>query len=433
MKFLFTVIIMLILSVIYLPAQHLLTIADVDFEASTGTIKDFKGTAKDIIIPESFVVDGNTVEVSTIGKDAFRDKQLISVTIPNSVTTIGNHAFSFNKLTTVIIPNRVKTIGQSAFSVNKLLSVTIRNGVKNIGDFAFGDNLLTTVTIPNSVTTIGIFAFCTNELTSLTIGESVTTIGEEAFSNNKITSLDIPKNVTTIEGYAFYNNQLTSVTIPGSVTTIGNNVFAHNPLLKEVILPKHKNGYQLVWVNSKEIVVDKINDFESSYTSFNNFFAVEFTISYNNMEEAVNNPNNPYTYTIRSGTIKLNKATKEGYTFAGWYTNPEFTGEAVTIIPLGTTGDIELWAKFNRTTAFKTVKDNSVKINPNPATQGYFILESKSGRGNVKVYSLNGSVVLSQIITRTTQTIKIPELPNGIYLVKVETENGTATKRLINK
>ena len=411
MKFLFTVIIMLILSVIYLPAQHLLTIADVDFEASTGTIKDFKGTAKDIIIPESFVVDGNTVEVSTIGKDAFRDKQLISVTIPNNATSIETHAFNNNKLTTVTIPNSVTTIGNHAFSFNKL----------------------TTVIIPNSVTTIGIFAFCTNELTSVTIGESVTTIGEEAFSNNKITSLDIPKNVTTIEGYAFYNNQLTSVTIPGSVTTIGNNVFAQNPSLKEVILPKHKNGYQLVWVNSKEIVVNKINDFESSYTSFNNFFAVEFTISYNNMEEAVNSPNNPYTFTNRSGTIKLNKATKEGYTFAGWYTNPEYTGEAVTIIPLGTTGDVELWAKFNRTTAIKTVKDYSVKINPNPATQGYFILESKSGRGSVTVYSLNGSVVLSQIITRTTQTIKIPELPNGIYLVKVETENGITTKRLIIK
>ncbi len=172
------------------------------------------------------------------------------------------------------------------------------------------------------------------------------------------------------------------------------------------------------------------NNVTSDLTVTAQYTAVEYTITYN-LDGGITN--NPASYIIESETIALADAAKEGYTFDGWYTNAEFTGEVVTEIPSGTTGNIELWANFNKATAIKTVKDNSVKIYPNPATGGYFIVESKSGRGSVTVYALNGNVALSQTITQTTQTIEIPELPNGIYLVKTETENGVTTKRLVVK
>ena len=157
---------------------------------------------------------------------------------------------------------------------------------------------------------------------------------------------------------------------------------------------------------------------------------VEYTITYNLDGGAATNP---ATYTIESAAITLSDATKDAYTFVGWYDNATFTGSAITEIATGSTGNLELWAKFDRATTIKTAKDNSVKIYPNPVTEGYFVVESKSGNGSVTVYALNGNVILSQIITQTTQTIEIPELQNGIYLVKIETENGVTTKRLVVK
>ena len=123
------------------------------------------------------------IPVTSIGKEAFKDKSLISVTIPDSVTWIGDLAFVNNQLTSVTIPNSITTIGVATFAGNQLTSVTIPNSVTSIGDIAFYNNQLTSVTIPNSVTRIGQEAFLGNPLTSVTIGNGVIGIG--SFSNGE--------------------------------------------------------------------------------------------------------------------------------------------------------------------------------------------------------------------------------------------------------
>ena len=52
------------------------------------------------------------------------------------------------------------------------------------------------------------------------------------------------------------------------------------------------------------------------------------------------------SYTIESGDITLDTPTREYYTFLGWYINEGLTGSAVTSIDHGSTGSVELWAKW---------------------------------------------------------------------------------------
>ena len=54
-----------------------------------------------------------------------------------------------------------------------------------------------------------------------------------------------------------------------------------------------------------------------------------------------------FTYTIESDTIILPQAEKRGYTFRGWYSNPEYSGLSVTAIAAGSYGDITLYARFD--------------------------------------------------------------------------------------
>lgn len=61
--------------------------------------------------------------VTSIKDSAFKDNQLISVVIPNSVTSIGKFAFKDNQLISVVIPNSVTSIGDYAFSGNQLKEV----------------------------------------------------------------------------------------------------------------------------------------------------------------------------------------------------------------------------------------------------------------------------------------------------------------------
>ncbi|MCL2521383.1 MAG: InlB B-repeat-containing protein [Erysipelotrichales bacterium] len=56
------------------------------------------------------------------------------------------------------------------------------------------------------------------------------------------------------------------------------------------------------------------------------------------------NPNNPTSFTDSELPLKLNKAVKKDHLFMGWFDNPQFHGNIITIIE--TTGDKELYAKF---------------------------------------------------------------------------------------
>jgi hypothetical protein len=105
-------------------------------------ILDYTGPSRAITIPVSLMG-----EPPRIGIEAFFDKQLTSVTIPNGITVIGQGAFHTNLLTTIIIPNSVTEIGIGAFMNNRLTAITIGSGVKYIGEVTFYKNPITSITI----------------------------------------------------------------------------------------------------------------------------------------------------------------------------------------------------------------------------------------------------------------------------------------------
>ncbi|MEO9510874.1 MAG: BspA family leucine-rich repeat surface protein [Flavobacteriaceae bacterium] len=129
----------------------------------------YTGNDTAVEIPNTVTNSGNTYDVTSIGDDAFRDNQLTSVEIPESVTDIKYGAFRGNQLTSVTIHDTVTSIGTYAFAGNQLTNVTIPNSVTEIGRYTFQYNQLTHVTIPNSVTRIGEGAFLNNQLTRVTV------------------------------------------------------------------------------------------------------------------------------------------------------------------------------------------------------------------------------------------------------------------------
>ena len=167
-------------------------------------ITEYVGRKQTVRIPPRL----QGMSVTGIREGVFQEKELVSVTIPNSMTTIGERAFMGNQLISVTIPNSVTAIEKEAFRGNQLTKVTIGNSVKTIGESAFRENPLVSVTIPNSVTVIGDFAFwgawdSANDkplgtITSVSIGNGVTAIGDNAFENNSLTRVTIPNSVITM-------------------------------------------------------------------------------------------------------------------------------------------------------------------------------------------------------------------------------------------
>ena len=158
---------------------------------------------------------------------AFRDKNMTSYVIPDSVSCIEFGAFwNCHSLKRLVLPDSVSSIGDWAFwNCRSLTDIVIPDSVNSIGDRVFsGCCSLKSLVLPDSVSSIGESAFedCTS-LSSLVIPEGVTSIGHCAFRGcYSLSNIVIPNGVTSIGGCAFDGcKSLNSVVIPDSVTSIG--------------------------------------------------------------------------------------------------------------------------------------------------------------------------------------------------------------------
>ena len=223
-----------------------------------------KDCGTDVVIP-AMIGDR---EVTSIYQFTFKDMQLVSIYIPDTIKTIGSSAFRNNKLTNVFIPSSVKNIGSDSFSSNNISSLTISEGTQTIGPRAFQSNNLTKSVIPNTTTSIGACAYCDNPIKGgqflyvksgnttnysrirgyigdlsefsdkrFIIPEETNGVKTKAIENDAFLGLNLygwevvlPNTLTQIGGNAFYSSGIAKVNIPDSVTSIGNLAFWNNNL-----------------------------------------------------------------------------------------------------------------------------------------------------------------------------------------------------------
>lgn len=126
----------------------------------------------------------------------------------------------------------------------------------------------------------------------------------------------------------------------------------------------------------------------------------EYSITYNianndSYLKGINVHNqNPSKYASEDG-LKLSNLNVEGYIFEGWYDGEGANGELVKTIPAGTTGDIELYAKWTLveyTIQFESelipVEDETYtvdkgKVLPTPTLDGYIFAGWSDDDGNI--------------------------------------------------
>ena len=150
-------------------------------------VTEYTGNEKNLVVPDSY----NNYKVTSIGPNAFSDKDIESVTIPDTVTEIEGHAFqACTKLKSVTLSKNLKTFGNNVF---------------------FLCTSLEEVTVPASVTDLGLFTFQGSGGKTVTIEEgSLEEIREYVFYQcPEIKEINIPANVTKMSEYSVCDNKNT--------------------------------------------------------------------------------------------------------------------------------------------------------------------------------------------------------------------------------
>ena len=239
------------------------------YETESGiTVTKYLGDEANVIFPES--IDGKAI--TEIEMRAFSmDKNIKSVTLPDTVEFIGARAFfgcdslesiampknlkeigdyaisSCDLLSEIIVPQGVEKIGKEAFSSNRgMTRAFLPNGIKEWGSGMFSNCYeLSEVTLPDDMTEIpdGMF-FATRKLTEIELPEGITKIGESAFRGSEITELTLPDGVKSIGDYAFESAfRLTALNLPDGLDYIGEEAFESSGIT-ELVIPK---SVKTVW------------------------------------------------------------------------------------------------------------------------------------------------------------------------------------------
>ncbi len=174
-------------------------------------------------IPETVIFKNATFAVKSISDHAFRNSEIESVSLPNSLTYIGDNAFERSFIQSICIPKSVTHIGERAFLFTLMREIKVEKANAIYDSRADCNAIIETATntllfsgintvIPNSVIIIGNDAFNEGILLSekLVIPNSVTTIGDRAFMHLEVgeegmaRDFTIPESVTSIGSQAFY-------------------------------------------------------------------------------------------------------------------------------------------------------------------------------------------------------------------------------------
>ena len=404
--------------------------------------------------------------VTTIGNSAFYGcKNLASVNIPNSVTSIGNSAFGYCvKLTSIAIPNNVTRIGNSAFSeCRSLSSVSIGNNVTSIEHDAFFRCVeLTSITIPNSVTSIGSYAFlfCEN-LKYVTLSNSMTRIELGTFMGcTRLTSITIPNSVTYIDCNAFCGciglKYITNHAIIPPV--LGNTAFRDVPDTVPVYTPC---GMRTAYQNSS---------WSGAFTNFIENCRGGRISGYvrheqdhkSLLQKAVGDPAADVNVHLQQGqnsswtTIAQMLTDTEGYfefndISAGRYRvvleidglehieDPQIVvineGDTITDIEYEITEDGIKNKSGNETGVVQlTVSDEQLTVYPNPVKNQLTIKDGELKINNIELFDVYGKSVLRHCEqSEAIQKIDVSDFANGIYILKINTNQGIITRKIVKQ
>lgn len=316
----------------------------------------------------------------SVGDGAFENCwRLISAKLPHSLTNLGDTVFQdCYFITGVQIPSNLRTLA-NIFPDSRawIKFASIPSGETEIMSSMFSRcSALDTIEIPATVTNIGSRAFeSCSSLVEQALPNSVVSLGNSAFYGcTALERVSLSRRLERLEYQTFYNcHRLSSLIVPASVTSLGNSLFCscitdseHH--MRDVYFlgnaPEAVSPYQDACGDLVTHVVAGSTGWDGIASSRSlpyrwegrvittwspNIFEVTF-------DSNGGSPINPYTeqeITDTTYALPIQRPTRAGYVFDGWWTAPSGGGEVIDTTIVRATRAHTLYAHWLSTPAVK--------------------------------------------------------------------------------
>ncbi len=360
----------------------------------------------------TLTIPGN---VKKIGSYAFYNNLLSTLTLEEGIEIIDDSAFEGHYLSELTIPASVIEIGDSAFygedlpdGSYPLSKLTFSQGsqLKIIKYAAFSYNNLSEIDLPLSVTTIKPYAFSHNNLSQLNLSTSITSIEYDAFRFNNLSNVTLPSSLTHLGSRIFESNPMTQFQLPyhdhfgtsgywkdGSGSSHDEGDMIDTSFNKELDLVLSADSYSVTLDNrgiaansfffiayehqmpdlappsaqgyvfggyftqtdgqgdmyySSDMSTDKSWDIQDDGTLYALWYKSSYNVYFNSQGGSQIS-----TQSVEYGehSPKPANPTKNGYVFAGWYTESSCSDASIWDFDVDiVTGEMTLYAKWTEIT-----------------------------------------------------------------------------------
>ena len=185
----------------------------------------YLGNDSEINLPEG---------VTSIGRRAFLQKNIVNVTLPGTLREIGDYAFAYcNKLEYISIPDSLERLGRSVFDSCSVLMDSASIGALHflgceenhyVVLYKVDDQTIESAVIPSSCRVIAQYAFkgCA-ALWDVRFNSDLREIGPSAFSGcNSLVGVSLPGNLLYLGENAFYNCSSLQWNVLDGIRYLGN-------------------------------------------------------------------------------------------------------------------------------------------------------------------------------------------------------------------
>ncbi|MDR0682503.1 MAG: InlB B-repeat-containing protein [Dysgonamonadaceae bacterium] len=462
-----------------------------------------------IVIPETVTYEGLTYAVTAVGDNAFREiagsGQITSVTLPNTIAYIGAYAFANQIFTSITIPAAVTEIGDYALDGLVLTEVICWATTPPYIYAAFGDDYSdATLYVPCASSADylsdatywswyfsyieGIPEVATVDATEITTAsatlnktdapadcaevtaegylwrstanaaqtqstEPYFVAGEEEVNAEgwNISTDGLLTDLTDGTEYQFrayatatagtaYGALKTFTTVSIYTVTFESNggsevapqTVVHNDKATEPEDPTKEGNTFAGWYSDSELTT--LYDFDTPVTADITLYA-KWTVNTYTVTFVSNGGSGvaPQTVVHNDKATEPEDPTKEGNTFAGWYSDSELTTAYDFDTPV--TADITLYAKW---TPFNSISNPNRDNNFSAFVQNRSLVANinvaEAGTADINIYNSQGALLVTKniaLMAGNNQKTLNDNLIQGIYIVRIVYKNTVTTVKVV--